>query len=111
MVSVGHKAKTHPIIIDSGRYGIIIFSESQEAIGSFYASADRETRHEPNARFHFTESGTAFLDGALSSMDCNVVKQYDEGDHSIFIGEVESIEVESGSPLIFFNGKWALLPD
>ena len=58
MVSVGHKAKTHPIIIDSGRYGINIL-----------------------------------------------------GDHSIFIGEVESIEVKSGSPLIFFNGKWALLAD
>ena len=50
-----------------------------------------------------------FLDGALSSMDCNVVKQYDEGDHTIFIGEVESIEVKSGRPLIFFNGKWTLL--
>ena len=109
MVSVGHKAKTHPIIIDSGRYGINILSEYQEPIGSFYASSESETTHEPNTGFHFTESGTAFLDGALSSMDCNVVKQYDEGDHTIFIGEVESIEVKSGRPLIFFNGKWTLL--
>jgi len=111
MVCVGHKAKTYPIIKESGRYGINILSEYQEPIGSFYASSESETTHEPNTRFHFTESGTAFLDGALSSMDCNVVRHYDEGDHTIFIGEVESIEVKSGSPLIFFNGKWALLAD
>ena len=67
MVCVGHKAKTYPIIIESGRYGINILSEYQEPIGSFYASSESETTHEPNTKFHFTESGTAFLDGALSA--------------------------------------------
>ena len=106
MVCVGHNANTLPIIIESGRYGINILSEHQESIGSFYASSTTASNHEQGATFHFTESGTAFLDGSLSSMDCNVVRQYDEGDHTIFIGEVDFIEVKPGRPLIFFDSKW-----
>ena len=106
MVCVGHKANTYPIIMETRRYGINILSESQRSIGIFYASSARESSHEPNATFHFTDSGTAFLDDALSSMDCHVVSQYDEGDHTIFIGKVDFVEVNQGRPLIFFDSKW-----
>ena len=111
MVCVGHKANTYPIILKAGRYGINILSESQKPIGDFYASSSKGLGNEPNSTFHFTDSGTAFLDGALSSMDCRVVNHYDEGDHAIFIGEVDIVEVNGGRPLIFYDSKWSSLSD
>jgi len=42
-------------------------------------------------------------------MDCHVVAETVAGDHTIFIGEVDQIDVGSGDPLIFFEGKFGQL--
>jgi flavin reductase (DIM6/NTAB) family NADH-FMN oxidoreductase RutF len=35
-----------------------------------------------------------------------VVASYVAGDHTIFVGEVESTEVFDGEPLLFFRGAY-----
>ena len=49
------------------------------------------------------------MDGSLAHMDCHVVAETVAGDHTIFIGEVDQIDVDSGDPLIFFEGKFGQL--
>ena len=109
MVCVGHNANTHPIIKRTGRYGINILSEDQEIIGDYYARSAEKRDGSINPEFFFTSSGIPFLKGALSSLDCKVVNAYEEGDHTIFIGEVEEMEVRNGRPLLFYEGKWSKL--
>ena len=58
------------------------------------------------AIFKFTENGTPLLEGSLSSIGCKVVSIHVEGDHTLFIGEVEFIELGEGEPLLFYQGKW-----
>ena len=57
-----------------------------------------------------TPSGVAILDEALSGMDCRVVQEVEAGDHVVFIGEVEHIEVRPGEPLVFYDGRYTALP-
>ena len=109
MVCVGHKANTHPIIQSTGRYGINVLEEGQESIASYYARSDEKRDGSIDPDFEFTKSGTPFLKGALSSMDCKVVNSHIEGDHTVFIGLVEEISVRSGRPLVFFEGNWTHL--
>ena len=109
MVCVGHKANTHPIIESTGRYGINILSVSQKDIGNYYAMSDDKRDGSVKAQFHFSEHGIPFLAEALSSMDCKVVNTHVEGDHTVFIGLVEEIEVRDGNPLLFFEGRWTAL--
>ena len=111
MVCVGHKANTHPIIESTGRYGINILSQSQKDIGNYYAMSDDKRDGSVNALFHFSERGIPFLTESLTSMDCKVVSTHIEGDHTVFIGRVEEIEVRTGRPLLFFEGGWAVLGD
>tara|TARA_Y100001960_G_C14435785_1_gene710057 strand:- start:206 stop:688 length:483 start_codon:yes stop_codon:yes gene_type:complete len=111
MVCVGHKANTHPIIQSTGRYGINILSESQKDIGNYYAMPDEKRDGSLKAQFSLSERGVPFLAESLSSMDCKVVSTHVEGDHTVFIGLVEEIEVRSGSPLLFYEGRWAALGD
>jgi flavin reductase (DIM6/NTAB) family NADH-FMN oxidoreductase RutF len=111
MVCVGHKANTHPIIESTGRYGINILSESQKDIGNYYAMSDDKRDDSVKAQFHFSERGIPFLAEALSSMDCKVLSTHIEGDHTVFIALVEEIEVRTGSPLLFFEGRWSALGD
>ena len=109
MVCVGHNANTHLIIKKTGRYGINILSEDQKLIGDYYARSAEKRDGSINPDFFFTTSGIPFLEGALSSLDCKVVNAYEEGDHTIFIGEVEEMKVRNGRPLLFYEGKWSKL--
>ena len=65
-------------------------------------------RRDPNADipFNFTHKGSAFIDGSIAQMDCHVVNEHVAGDHTIFIGEVDEIEVHDGKPLLYCEGKF-----
>jgi flavin reductase (DIM6/NTAB) family NADH-FMN oxidoreductase RutF len=39
-------------------------------------------------------------------LTCTVVGSHPSGDHTIFLGEVESAEVFEGEPLLFFRGTY-----
>ena len=53
-------------------------------------------------------SGMPVLDGALAWFECHNRSRYDEGDHVIFVGEVERCGVRAVSntapPLVFHGG-------
>ena len=106
MVCVGHNANTFPIIEETGRYGINILSESQKDIGEFYASSANQGNEKFESDFTASKTGIPFVNNALASMDCKVVSAHREGDHTIFIGSVEEIQVNEGKPLLFFASKW-----
>ena len=58
--------------------------------------------------------GTVYLgqdeDGGLAAMDCHVVDEHEAGDHTIFVGEVDEVQVRPGRPLVFHEGKFGGLP-
>ena len=42
-------------------------------------------------------------------MDCELFDETLAGDHTIFIGRVDEIEINTGKPLIFYEGKFGQL--
>ena len=72
-----------------------------------YAQKTKPDDIEFNDQYYFTSSGMPFLKESLASMECNVVNMHEEGDHTIFIGNVKDIVVNNGTPLLFFKGDWA----
>jgi flavin reductase (DIM6/NTAB) family NADH-FMN oxidoreductase RutF len=59
------------------------------------------------------DSGMPVLDGAIAWFECHNRSRYDEGDHVIFVGEVERCGVrapdEPGAPLVFHGGDFHTL--
>lgn len=51
-------------------------------------------------------AGVPFLNGVIARFLCRNVKQYEGGDHLIFIGEVEKYERFDGEPLVFHSGYY-----
>jgi flavin reductase (DIM6/NTAB) family NADH-FMN oxidoreductase RutF len=52
------------------------------------------------------KAGIPMLNGALAHFVCRKVKQYDGGDHVIFLGEVEEYKYSEGEPLVFHSGRY-----
>ena len=106
LVCAGHTTTSYPLIRDSRRFAINILSEDQQAIAEYYARPTDQKTGDLEIPISMTERGSAIVDDSLAQMDCRVVNEYVAGDHTIFIGEVEEINVGDGRPLLFFEGRF-----
>jgi flavin reductase (DIM6/NTAB) family NADH-FMN oxidoreductase RutF len=86
-------------------YAINVLAADQQRLAEQFAtrSGDRW------AGVQFTEgvSGAPLLEGAAATFECFNRSQYAEGDHVIFVGEVERCgHRENASPLLYHGGKF-----
>ena len=110
LLSVTKDGATCANITRERRFGINVLREGRASVATFFATASREERQAFPGGHALTPSGVAILDEALSGMDCRVVQEVEAGDHVVFIGEVEHIEVRPGEPLVFYDGRYTALP-
>ena len=111
LVCAGHSTSSHPLIREAGRFAINILSEEQRPIAEYYARPTADKTGDIEAAFTRTERGAALIDGCIARMDCRVIAEHDAGDHTVFIGQVEEIDTGEGRPLLFYEGRFARLPD
>ena len=52
-----------------------------------------------------TECGP-LIKGSLATIECSPWKEYEGGDHVLFVGEVQNYHYEEGNSLVFFQGKF-----
>lgn len=108
LICVDRGSRTHPILSGADKFGVSILSDEQQPLAQFFAriEKDRASAERAGARFVFTDTGTPLLEGALAALECRVVSKHDSGDHTIFIGEVESLRLGDGLPLLYFRGAY-----
>ncbi|KRD21843.1 flavin reductase family protein [Acidovorax sp. sif1233] len=103
--SLSHGASTLPTFADGSHYAIHVLAADQKALAERFATRgiDRWAglEHRPGI------SGAPLLAGAAATFECFNRSQYKEGDHTIFVGEVERCEHREGiSPLLYHGGKF-----
>jgi flavin reductase (DIM6/NTAB) family NADH-FMN oxidoreductase RutF len=86
-------------------YAINILAADQREL------AERFSRKEPDrfagVAFREGSAGAPLLEGAAAVFECFNRSRYAEGDHVIFVGEVEHCEHRGGAqPLIFHGGRF-----
>ena len=100
-----------PLVLSSlaraagSNYTVNILAASQKALAERFATKNIDRW----ADVAFTEGlgGAPVLAGAAASFECFNRSRYDEGDHVIFVGEVERCSHDIGaSPLLFHGGRF-----
>jgi 3-hydroxy-9,10-secoandrosta-1,3,5(10)-triene-9,17-dione monooxygenase reductase component len=81
------------------RYGVSVLSEAQEEWSTRFATSGID-------RFEGVEmvegaQGLPLVPDALAWLECRVTDVHAGGDHSIYVGEVLSLEVRPGRPLLY----------
>jgi flavin reductase (DIM6/NTAB) family NADH-FMN oxidoreductase RutF len=111
LVCVDHNARLLTFIKERLRFGVNILKESQQSFSEHFANPLPSPGAEESLgiRFHWTSTGIPLLEDALGSLACNVVAEHLAGDHSIFIGEVESVELGEGQPLLYYHAQYRRL--
>ena len=107
-VCVDRVASLHGALIASSRYGVSILAAEQEALSRRFATADSSRRFD-GIGYRRGESGVVLLDDALAHLECKIVASHEAGDHTMFVGEVESAMAQSARPLLYYRGGYAQL--
>ena len=103
--SLSRQAGSMPSFARGSHYAINILAADQRALAERFASKDVArfdgVAYQPGA------SGVPLLEGAAAAFECFNRSRYEEGDHVIFVGEVESCaRRERAHPLIFHGGRY-----
>jgi flavin reductase (DIM6/NTAB) family NADH-FMN oxidoreductase RutF len=111
LICVAHQAQLLSLIQKQKRFGVSILREDQRALSEYFAQTVEDPETEKRLRIHYrwTKTGIPLLEDALAHLACNVVSEHAAGDHTIFIGEVESLDVHEGKPLLYLCGNYRTL--
>ena len=103
--SLGRSAGSMPALSTGSHYAINILAANQKGLAEQFAQ--KKTDRWANVQFTEGIGGAPVLVGAASSFECFNRSRYDEGDHVIFVGEVERCtRVAGASPLLFHGGRF-----
>ena len=107
LVSIGHEASMHGLMMRAEHVGISVLSTAQEALSRRFA--DPETDRFDGVGYTRAEDGVALLDDALVHLECDVVARHEAGDHTIIVCAVDRTEAYDGRPLLYYRGGYAQL--
>ena len=105
LVCLAQDSECYEPLRREGHYAIHFLSEQQTTLA--YAFADRNLDKSKQTDWGFNERGYAILRDALAVIECRLQREYLGGDHAIFVGEVEAMEIMDGTmkPLLYFRGQ------
>ena len=103
--SLAHTASSMPVFMAGAPYAIHVLGAQQQALAERFATRgiDRWAGVEHSAGMR----GAPLLQGAVATFECFNRSRYDEGDHVIFVGEVERCSRNADTaPLLYHGGRF-----
>jgi flavin reductase (DIM6/NTAB) family NADH-FMN oxidoreductase RutF len=103
-ISIGKDSSSYEPIRRAGGWAVSLLSGTQAAVAQHFARSGippvalwngvdvRDGRRGP------------LVDGALGWLECRTVSEYEAGDHTIFVGEVECLQLGAAGPGLAYRG-------
>jgi flavin reductase (DIM6/NTAB) family NADH-FMN oxidoreductase RutF len=104
LVCIDNRSDAHRGFQASGVFGISVLGERQEEWSRRFATPgpDKWT----GVTFETGAAGVALIPGALAHVECRVVAAHPAGDHTIYVGQVESLAATRGRPLLYHGSAY-----
>jgi flavin reductase (DIM6/NTAB) family NADH-FMN oxidoreductase RutF len=105
LVCFENRARTLPLVRESGRFGLNILSAEQEHLAGVFASKLPESE-KLDAVAHRFEHGVPVINGSIAWAACELRELIAGGDHTIAIGQVVGLGLGQGEPLLWYGGQY-----
>jgi 3-hydroxy-9,10-secoandrosta-1,3,5(10)-triene-9,17-dione monooxygenase reductase component len=106
LVSVAETSRTLAPLLRRGAFVINILAAGQELIAEAFASQSGNNKFAHVAYELSAEARLPLLGGALAMLECRLVHAYAGGDHRLVVGEVSAMRMNSGLPLLRYDGRY-----
>jgi len=105
LVCFENTARTLPIVREARRFAVNVLAADQEHLAAFFASKLPEQEKLLGVEHHL-ELGVPIIAGSLAWAACELRELVSGGDHEIAIGEVLTMGLGSGDPLLWYSGRY-----
>jgi 3-hydroxy-9,10-secoandrosta-1,3,5(10)-triene-9,17-dione monooxygenase reductase component len=111
MVALDRSRFITPMVRATGRYAVNVLGEAQQALSDCFAHAPVSPGREEFCGASWTRgpTGLPLIDGSIATLECTIVQTFSAGDHDLFIGRVDSLDVPGGdedAPLLYFRRRY-----
>jgi flavin reductase (DIM6/NTAB) family NADH-FMN oxidoreductase RutF len=109
-VSVSRQAAMHELLRASGGFALSLLAAGQENVAQHFARGVPPIAHWHGIATREGAAGAPLLDGALGWIECRVAAEHAVGDHTLFVGEVLSVELGApAAPLVHVGSGYRAL--
>ena len=109
LICIDKYTGSHHAFEENEFFTVNILREDQQ----YYS--DRFASHLPDKfdqiEFYENNQSIPVLKDVLANLECRRVNAHDNGDHTIFVGQIEKTTVNEGKPLIYWQGNYRNLED
>jgi len=102
--SLGNHANSMPVFSGNSHYVVNVLAADQGWLAEQFAS--KKTDRFEGVEFELSRTGHPILKGASAWFECHNRSRYPEGDHVIFVGEVEHCAFSPQAPLVYHSGQF-----
>jgi flavin reductase (DIM6/NTAB) family NADH-FMN oxidoreductase RutF len=103
--SLSARSASMPVFRGGTHYAVNVLSADQQALALRFAAVMVDRWH--GVAWAPGVTGAPLIDGALAQFECVTQSAHDEGDHTIFVGQVVHCSHRAGAaPLLFHGGRF-----
>jgi flavin reductase (DIM6/NTAB) family NADH-FMN oxidoreductase RutF len=106
LVCINKTGMTYEKIVKSGCFALSVATEHQEDLAKSFAGMMGKTVDRfASGKWGQLTTGSPVLHGAAAAFDCRIVQTFDQGTHSIFIGEVLAVTAKPGEDALLYGSQ------
>ena len=109
VIAIDRANDSGPAIRGCGRFNVHLLASEQESLSRCFGERPAGSVPFDGIAVAKDKHGLPVLPGALALLGCRLTQTVEAGDHTLFIAEVESIDVAEGEPLLYYRGLYRRL--
>ncbi len=107
LICIDKNTGSHHALAETNAFVVNILREDQQHISDRFASFLPGKFESVNLRAGVDD--LPVLKDALANLECRLVNAHPNGDHTIFVGQIEQATINDGDPLVYFHGNYRKL--
>jgi flavin reductase (DIM6/NTAB) family NADH-FMN oxidoreductase RutF len=104
LVCIEKKTGSHYALEQSSSFVVNILREDQQYISDRFASY--LSNKFDGIEYYSGNDDLPVLTDVLANLECRLVNTHDNGDHTIYVGQIEKAVIKEGKPLIYWHGNY-----
>ena len=106
-ISIGHQSSIHLPLRDAGRFGVSVLASDQAELAKHFARSVPPIAQWHGIELHDGPGREPLLAGAVAWLAARVRSEHEAGDHTVFVGAVEWLELGRGEGgLVYVGGEY-----
>lgn len=102
IISVAKTARMHPHLLDAGRFAVNILAEGQEDLATHFSGRPLDGLDVG----YIPIGGIPTIPDVCAWLAAHVTATHECGDHTIFIGHIQTLAAGERPPLLYHAGKY-----